>query len=142
VTDMGGTMRLGAYPCDLVAGSDVRKIYGATSISERHRHRYEVNNAYRDRLAAGGLRFCGLSPDGGLVEIIELPEHPFFVASQFHPEFNSRPTDPEPLFREFIGASVKRGAGRIEAGADAAYDEGAPGAEAGEDAEISVRRSA
>jgi CTP synthase len=120
VTDMGGTMRLGAYPCELVAGSDVREIYGATSISERHRHRYEVNNAYRDRLAAGGLRFCGLSPDGGLVEIIELPEHPFFVATQFHPELKSRPTRPHPLFAAFVGAASERArARRAEPGSEA-----------------------
>jgi len=108
VTDMGGTMRLGAYPCLLQEGTSVREIYGEAEISERHRHRYEVNNDYRDRLAAEGLKFAGLSPDGGLVEIIELTDHPFFVATQFHPELKSRPTRPHPLFAAFIGAARAR----------------------------------
>ncbi|MFW6084307.1 MAG: CTP synthase [Gemmatimonadota bacterium] len=112
VTDKGGTMRLGAYPCRLAEGSRVREIYGVPEVSERHRHRYEVNNAYRDRLGDGGLVFSGTSPDGGLVEIIELPEHPFFVASQFHPELKSRPTRPHPLFGAFVGAAVARRDGR------------------------------
>jgi CTP synthase len=108
VTDMGGTMRLGAYPCVLQDGSSVSSIYGEPEISERHRHRYEVNNEYRDALSAEGLRFAGLSPDGGLVEIIELSDHPFFVATQFHPELKSRPTRPHPLFAAFIGAARER----------------------------------
>ncbi|MDP2469433.1 MAG: CTP synthase [Candidatus Palauibacterales bacterium] len=108
VTMKGGTMRLGAYPAELVAGSRVREIYGEDEISERHRHRYEVNNAYRDALAAGGLGFSGLSPGGGLVEIIELPDHPFFVATQFHPELKSRPTRAHPLFAAFVAAAVER----------------------------------
>ncbi|MFO7588906.1 MAG: CTP synthase [Gemmatimonadota bacterium] len=119
VTDKGGTMRLGAYPCELVEGSRARQIYGTDAISERHRHRFEVNNAYRERLAAEGLRFSGLSPDGGLVEIIELPAHPFYVATQFHPELKSRPTRPHPLFAAFVGAALDRARARGgEAGAE------------------------
>ena len=106
VTMKGGTMRLGAYPAHLVDGSRVRKIYEAAEIEERHRHRYEVNNEYRDVLAAGGLTFSGLSPGGGLVEIIERSEHPFFVATQFHPELKSRPTRAHPLFAAFVEAAV------------------------------------
>jgi len=106
VTMKGGTMRLGAYPAQLAEGSRVREIYGEKEISERHRHRYEVNNAYREALAAGGLCFSGLSPGGGLVEIIELGEHPFFVATQFHPELKSRPTHAHPLFASFIEAAL------------------------------------
>ncbi|MFQ5746469.1 MAG: CTP synthase [Gemmatimonadota bacterium] len=119
VTDMGGTMRLGAYPCVLVDGSVARSVYGADEVSERHRHRYEVNNAYRDVLNEAGLRFSGLSPDGQLVEIIELPDHPFFLATQFHPELRSRPMRPHPLFAAFIGAARKR------AGLEAQPEEGA-----------------
>ena len=105
VEDMGGTMRLGAYPCRLRPGSRVANIYGAAETSERHRHRYEVDNGYRDLLAEHGLRFTGLSPDGSLVEMIELPEHPWYVGCQFHPELKSRPTRPHPLFAGFIGAA-------------------------------------
>jgi len=108
VTKLGGTMRLGAYPCAIQPGSLAERLYGATDISERHRHRYEVNNAYREQLAACGLVFSGTSPRGDLVEMIELPGHPFFIASQFHPEFKSRPNRPHPLFRGFIGAAVQR----------------------------------
>ena len=108
VTDMGGTMRLGAYPCRLRPGSRAQQAYGTNEISERHRHRYEVNNAYRDILAEQGLRFSGVSPDGNLVEMIELPEHPYFVACQFHPELKSRPMHPHPLFAAFIQAAVQR----------------------------------
>jgi CTP synthase len=108
VTMKGGTMRLGAYPAHLVEDSRVRAIYGADEVSERHRHRYEVNNEYRESLAAGGLRFSGVSPGGGLVEIIELPKHPFFVATQFHPELKSRPTRAHPLFAGFIEAALRR----------------------------------
>jgi CTP synthase len=106
--DMGGTMRLGAYPAKLEAGSLVAKAYDATEVSERHRHRYEVNNAYRKQLAKAGLVFSGVSPDGHLVEFIELPtdKHPFFVATQAHPELKSRPTRPHPLFAAFVGAAV------------------------------------
>ncbi|MDN5757407.1 MAG: CTP synthase [Tomitella sp.] len=107
--DLGGTMRLGAYPAQLQAGSVVAQVYGAESISERHRHRYEVNNAYRDRIAsATGLAFSGTSPDGRLVEFVELPKdtHPFFVATQAHPELKSRPTRPHPLFDSFVSAAL------------------------------------
>jgi CTP synthase len=106
--DLGGTMRLGAYPAALAKGSKVAKIYGDTQISERHRHRYEVNTKYRERLEKAGVRFCGLSPDGLLPEIIELPEHPWFIGVQFHPELKSRPFEPHPLFASFIGAAVEQ----------------------------------
>ncbi len=107
--DMGGTMRLGSYLAKLTPGSLVARAYGANDASERHRHRYEVNNAYRDRLARTGLKFSGLSPDGHLVEYVELPEkeHPFFVGTQAHPELKSRPTRPHPLFAAFIGAALR-----------------------------------
>ncbi len=105
VEDLGGTMRLGAYACKLRAGSKVSQIYGATETSERHRHRYEVDNGYRDLFAEQGLRLTGLSPDGSLVEMIELPDHPWYVCCQFHPELKSRPTRPHPLFAGFIGAA-------------------------------------
>ncbi|WAC26186.1 CTP synthase [Ancylobacter sp. SL191] len=103
--DLGGTMRLGAYPAALTEGSRVSEIYGSTTISERHRHRYEVNLAYRERLEACGMRFSGMSPDGLLPEIIEYPDHPWFVGVQFHPELKSRPFEPHPLFASFIGAA-------------------------------------
>jgi len=105
VTDKGGTMRLGAFPCQLVAGSIVARLYGKRKISERHRHRYEFNNGYRAELEKHGLVFSGLSPDGELVEIVELRNHPWFVASQFHPEFKSRPLDCHPVFKEFVRAA-------------------------------------
>ncbi|HEU5359058.1 MAG TPA: CTP synthase, partial [Gemmatimonadales bacterium] len=105
VKDMGGTMRLGAYAAKLRAGSRAAQAYGTLEISERHRHRWEVNNAYRDVLAEFGLRLSGQSPDGGLVEVIELPDHPWFLGCQFHPELKSRPTRPHPLFAGFIGAA-------------------------------------
>ena len=106
--DLGGTMRLGAYPAVLEKGSLVAEAYGTTEISERHRHRFEVNNAYRDKVAESGLTFSGTSPDGHLVEFVEYPrdEHPFFVATQAHPEYKSRPTRPHPLFAAFIKASL------------------------------------
>ncbi len=106
VTDMGGTMRLGAYPCRLRPGSKVAEMYGVPEISERHRHRYEFANAYRDLFTAHGMRFSGLSPDGSLVEIIELSDHPWFIGCQFHPELRSRPTRPHPLFAGFIAAAA------------------------------------
>jgi len=106
--DMGGTMRLGAYPARLAPGSLVAEIYGSTSVSERHRHRYEVNNAYRDVLESAGLRLSGTSPDSSLVEFVELDRelHPFMVATQAHPEFKSRPTRPHPLFAAFVRAAL------------------------------------
>jgi CTP synthase len=104
--NLGGTMRLGAYPAELAAGSKVRAIYGAERISERHRHRYEVNITYKDRLESAGLRFSGMSPDGTLPEIVEIPAHPWFVGVQFHPELKSKPFEPHPLFASFIKAAV------------------------------------
>ena len=106
--NLGGTMRLGAYDATLVPGSKIADIYGATEISERHRHRYEVNMRYRDRLENAGLRFSGLSPDGLLPEIVEIPNHPWFIGVQFHPELKSRPFDPHPLFKSFIAAAVEQ----------------------------------
>jgi len=108
VEDMGGTMRLGLYAARLADGSHSRRLYGEELIYERHRHRYEVNNKYRQDLEEAGMILAGVSPDEQLVEIIELPDHPFFVGSQFHPEFKSRPDDPHPLFRGFIEAALKR----------------------------------
>jgi CTP synthase len=107
VTDMGGTMRLGAYPARLTRGSRVAEVYGAAEISERHRHRYEVSNKYRDLFVEHGLRLSGLSPDGQLVEIIEYPQHPWYMGCQFHPELKSRPTRAHPLFAGFISAAAK-----------------------------------
>ena len=107
VTDKGGTMRLGKYPCVLMEGSRSRSLYGMPEISERHRHRYEFNNQFRGPFQAAGLALTGTSPDGGLVEIVELPDHPWFVAAQFHPEFKSRPDRPHPLFYGFIEAALK-----------------------------------
>jgi CTP synthase len=105
-SEKGASMRLGAYPCRLEAGSLAHRAYGSDEISERHRHRYEFNNAYRERLAAKGLRFCGTSPSGDLVEIVELHDHPWFLGCQFHPEFKSRPMAAHPLFRDFIAAAL------------------------------------
>jgi len=106
ITDKGATMRLGAYPCVIEEGSLAARTYRESEISERHRHRYEVNNEYRDRITEGGMLFSGTSPDGQLCEMVELPGHPWFLASQFHPEFKSRPLAPHPMFRDFIGAAV------------------------------------
>ncbi|MBQ6550339.1 MAG: CTP synthase [Lachnospiraceae bacterium] len=106
--DKGGTLRLGAYPCVVRPGTVMEKCYGKTEISERHRHRYEFNNDYRERLEAAGLTLSGISPDGRLVETVELSDRPFFVGVQYHPEFKSRPNKPHPLFRGFIGAAVER----------------------------------
>jgi CTP synthase len=113
VEDLGGTMRLGAQAVELASGTRSREIYGGEPvISERHRHRYEVNNAYRQKLAVGGLVISGTFQEGRLVEIVELADHPWFVASQFHPEFKSRPTRPAPLFREFVAAALVRARSR------------------------------
>ena len=107
VTDMGGTMRLGQYPCTLNPESKSYELYGASMIYERHRHRYEVNNDYRNDLLSGGIIFAGTSPDNHIVEMVEIPKHPWFVACQFHPEFKSRPNKPHPLFRGFVTAASK-----------------------------------
>jgi CTP synthase len=108
--DLGGTMRLGLYPADLAAGSLAREAYGEATIQERHRHRYEVNNAYREQLRMAGLVFSGTNPDLDLVEFVELPRdvHPYYVATQAHPELRSRPTRPHPLFKGLIGAALDR----------------------------------
>ncbi|MBI2796332.1 MAG: CTP synthase [Gemmatimonadetes bacterium] len=108
VTDMGGTMRLGAYPCRLAKGSKAAETYGVPEVSERHRHRYEVSNSFRDQFVEKGLKLSGLSPDGSLVEMIELPDHPWFVGCQFHPELQSRPNRPHPLFAGFVAAAVRQ----------------------------------
>jgi CTP synthase len=106
--NLGGTMRLGAYPAKLAKGSRVSEIYGVSDISERHRHRYEVNTHYKDRLEDKGMRFSGMSPDGLLPEIVEYPAHPWFIGVQFHPELKSRPFEPHPLFASFVGAAVEQ----------------------------------
>ncbi len=113
VVDKGATMRLGAYPCKLKEGSKAQRAYGSSLVYERHRHRYEVNNAYRDRLEEAGLLISGLSPDERLVEMVEIPAHAWFVACQAHPEFKSRPHRPHPLFLDFVGAAIKRKGGAI-----------------------------
>jgi len=118
-SDLGGTMRLGAYPCILEPESLAFKAYRVPEVTERHRHRFEFNNDYREILAKHGMRFSGLSPDRNLVEIIEIDDHPWFLGCQFHPEFKSRPMDPHPLFRDFVKHSLDnalsrpREAGRI-----------------------------
>ncbi len=114
ITDMGGTMRLGAYACRLARGSKAAEMYGVPEISERHRHRYEVSNSFRDRFVASGLKLSGLSPDGSLVEIVELAAHPWFVGCQFHPELKSRPTRPHPLFAGFVAAAARSKRMRID----------------------------
>ena len=106
--DKGGTLRLGAYPCAIRSGTLMESCYSAQTISERHRHRYEFNNDYRQILTECGLILSGLSPDGKLVETIELPNHPFFLGVQYHPEFKSRPNKPHPLFKGFIRAAMQR----------------------------------
>jgi CTP synthase len=128
IADMGGTMRLGADPIKLHDGTVAREVYGEAVVYERHRHRYEVNNHLRRRLEAAGLVFSGTSPDERLVEVTELPRsvHPFYVASQFHPEFKSRPDRPAPLFREFVGAALERSRHREG-------DGGMPGCDSGSD---------
>jgi CTP synthase len=106
VEEMGGTMRLGAYPCRLREGTLARRVYGVEEISERHRHRYEVNQKFLETLQQHGLVVSGMSPDGKFVEMVELPGHPWFLGCQFHPEYKSKPTDPHPLFNSYIGASL------------------------------------
>ena len=105
--DLGGTMRLGAYPAQLAEGSKVREIYGTDLVYERHRHRYEINVAYREDIEAAGLKFAGMSPDGRLPEIVELEDHPWYIGVQFHPELKSRPMAPHPLFKSFIAAALQ-----------------------------------
>jgi CTP synthase len=123
VVDKGATMRLGAYPCVLVEGTRAHEASGSTQINERHRHRWEVNNAFREQLQNKGLVLSGLSPDKRLVEMIELKDHPYFLGCQFHPEFGSRPMAPHPLFRRFIRAALdcqpRRNAARSESRAQA-----------------------
>jgi len=121
VVDYGGTMRLGAYECHLQTGTLAEKMYGTDIISERHRHRYEVNNFFREKLSESGLTFSGLSPDRKLVEMIELKNHRYFIASQFHPEFKSRPERPHPLFYGLVKAALERkeNAGKSEASSHA-----------------------
>jgi CTP synthase len=116
VEEMGGTMRLGAYECVIEEGSLAHRVYGKTRISERHRHRYEFNQEYEPVLSEHGLRFSGRTPDGKFVEIAEIPDHPWFIAVQFHPEFKSRPLSPHPLFREFIGAAFRHQTGQLVTG--------------------------
>jgi len=115
IEDLGGTMRLGAQAVELSSGTRAQETYGEAVVHERHRHRYEVNNHFRPRLVEAGLVVSGTFQEGRLVEIVELPEHPWFVASQFHPEFKSRPTRPAPLFREFVGAALARSRERVAA---------------------------
>jgi CTP synthase len=115
VDEMGGTMRLGAWPCQIEPGSFANRAYGATEISERHRHRYEFNRDYEERLIAAGLRITGRTPDESYVEIVEVADHPWFVGCQFHPEFQSKPLAPHPLFAAFVGAASHREAGAVEA---------------------------
>jgi CTP synthase len=112
---MGGTMRLGAYPCRLSEGTLAKGAYGADEISERHRHRFEFNNRYREVMTQKGLAISGVSPDNSLVEIVEIKDHPWFLGCQFHPEFKSRPMEPHPLFREFIGAAIKKKSSNVQA---------------------------
>ncbi|MDX9720353.1 MAG: CTP synthase [Myxococcota bacterium] len=112
VSEKGASMRLGAYPCRLSEASKVKEIYGRAEISERHRHRFEVNNAFRSQLEAAGMLLSGLSPNGELVELIELPEHPWFIGCQFHPEYKSRPVSPHPLFASFVAAALRQGGHR------------------------------
>jgi CTP synthase len=107
VDDLGGTMRLGSYACELSSGSLAQRVYGATTINERHRHRYEFNCLYERTLTEHGLRISGRSPDGKFVEIAELPNHPWYLAVQFHPEFKSKPTRPHPLFAAFVDAAYR-----------------------------------
>ncbi len=125
IVNLGGTMRLGAYPCRIEPGTLASRAYGRQEISERHRHRYEVNNDYREAFVGAGVVFSGVSPDGQLVEIMELPSHPFFIAAQFHPELKSRPRRPHPLFRAFVGAALAHRDGAPARVADRATDRAA-----------------
>ncbi|MBR1891506.1 MAG: gamma-glutamyl-gamma-aminobutyrate hydrolase family protein, partial [Clostridia bacterium] len=108
LVDKGGTLRLGAYPCKIESGTMLEKCYSTTKISERHRHRYEFNNSFTDDFSNGDMIICGRSPDGKLVEAVEVKKHPFFIGVQFHPEFKSRPTNPHPLFVGLVSNSMKK----------------------------------
>ncbi|MCX7727250.1 MAG: CTP synthase, partial [Chitinispirillaceae bacterium] len=108
IMNLGGTMRLGAFPCRFVKDSLIRKVYGKDEVSERHRHRFEFNNSYREMFEKGGMLLSGFSPNNLLVETVEIPSHPWFIGVQFHPEFKSRPIDPHPLFKGFVGASIEK----------------------------------
>jgi CTP synthase len=119
IMDMGGTLRLGAYPCVITGGSRMEQVYGAGEISERHRHRYEFSSERRASYEAAGMRVAGISPDGRLVEAIELPDSPCFIGVQYHPEFKSRPNRAQPLFREFVAAARRFAAGQPAATAAA-----------------------
>jgi len=127
VTDKGASMRLGAYPCRLSQHSLAARLYGDGSISERHRHRYEVNNEYREQMTKAGMVFSGVSPDYRLVEIVELPEtaHPYFIATQFHPEFKSRPNRAHPLFAGLVAAALGRKSSHGDTGETLAEVDGA-----------------
>jgi CTP synthase len=109
VEELGGTMRLGAWPCKIELGTLAHKVYGQTEISERHRHRYEFNREYEEPMVAAGLGISGSTPDGTYVEMVEIPGHPFFIGCQFHPEFKSKPLEPHPLFKAFTGAAYEHG---------------------------------
>ena len=113
VEDLGGTMRLGSFPCVLAPDSKSHEAYGELEVNERHRHRYEVNNAFRKALEEKGMSMAGISPDGRMVEVVEVPDHPWFVACQYHPEFKSRPNRCHPLFREFVSAALKQRENRL-----------------------------
>jgi len=128
VDEMGGTMRLGAWPCKLEPGSFAAKAYGATEISERHRHRYEFNCEYEEALTNAGLRITGKTPDGTYVEIVEVPDHPWFLGCQFHPEFKSKPLAPHPLFAAFIRASAENHRRRLGLAAKSAAESRDPAA--------------
>jgi len=121
VDELGGTMRLGAYPCQLAEGSFARRAYGAAEIRERHRHRFEFNREYEEILTGNGLRITGCTPDGIYVEICEIADHPWFLGCQFHPEFKSKPLEPHPLFRAFIGAAHERRQQRLGVAAQASH---------------------
>jgi CTP synthase len=133
VKGLGGTMRLGACSCELAEGSKARAAYGRPAVSERHRHRYEFNNSFRDALEKAGLVVAGVSPDHGLVEIVELPDHPWFVGCQFHPEFQSTPLQAHPLFRAFVAAAAAQGLRPLSAGPAPADRPSAADADAEED---------
>jgi CTP synthase len=122
ITDMGGTMRLGAYTCELKEGSIAREIYGVDSIEERHRHRYEFNEAFRNQFEEAGMKASGINPVSGLVEIVEIPSHRYFIASQFHPEYASTVLAPHPLFISFVKAAVMAGPGPVKTGNTASED--------------------